>query len=139
MKNVILFCIFFSLIKSYSQQIEKHQWKNRVLLVFSNTKDDEKFQRQIEILSKEKKGLSERKLKIYQFSENQFTTDFNTAWFSSTLTIKKYIRNSEGFKVVLVGLDGGIKVEQTSLLSTEKLFAIIDGMLMRREEIRNKN
>ena len=108
-------------------------------MVFSNTKDDEKFQRQIEILSKEKKGLSERKLKIYQFSENQFTTDFNTAWFSSTLTIKKYIRNSEGFKVVLVGLDGGIKVEQTSLLSTEKLFAIIDGMLMRREEIRNKN
>jgi hypothetical protein len=36
-------------------------------------------------------------------------------------------------------LDGKIKLEQSTILSTEKLFTIIDGMPIRKREIRNKN
>ncbi|WP_170063310.1 DUF4174 domain-containing protein [Polaribacter porphyrae] len=117
--------------------MQKHRWKNRVVLIFSDSKDDEKLQNQINILSKEKEGLAEMKLLIYRFSQGFFTTNFNTIWFSSTLKIRKYKKKSEDFKIVLIGLDGGIKMKQTTLLSAEKLFAIIDGMPMRRSELRN--
>tara|TARA_R110002126_G_scaffold291063_2_gene450223 strand:+ start:28377 stop:28802 length:426 start_codon:yes stop_codon:yes gene_type:complete len=137
-KWFVIYFLFFT-ITVIGQNLEQHQWVNRVLLIFSDDKKDERLIKQIEVFSQEKQSLAERKLLIYHFSENQFTPEFNTVWFSSTLKTKKYKRKSENFKVVLIGLDGGIKLEQTSLLSTEKLFAIIDGMPMRRREIKTKN
>lgn len=135
----MLFCVFFSGMKSFSQEIESYKWEKRVLLIFSDAKNNKKLQQQIEILSKDKKGLKERKLKIYQFSENQFTTDFSTVWLSSALKTEKYKRKSEHFKVVLIGLDGGIKLKQNDLLSLEKLVTMIDGMPMRKREVKSKN
>ena len=41
------------------------------------------------------------------------------------------------FEVVLIGLDGGIKLRQTKLVSLDKLFTLIDGMPMRRNELKN--
>ena len=43
------------------------------------------------------------------------------------------------FEVILIGLDGGEKLRQTKVLETDKLFAIIDGMPMRRSEIIKNN
>ena len=42
-----------------------------------------------------------------------------------------------GFKLVLVGKDGGVKLEQDAVLAPEELFAVIDRMPMRRNEMRN--
>ena len=39
-----------------------------------------------------------------------------------------------GFKLVLVGKDGGVKLEQDSVLSPDELFAVIDRMPMRMRE-----
>ena len=130
--------MFFS-ISSFSQDIKKHQWENRVLLVFTDDKKSDNFKHQIKILSENKKELIERKLVIYQFTENDFTTDFSEVWFSSNSMFKKYVNTSDSFKVLLLGLDGGIKLEQDKILSLEKLFTIIDGMPMRRSELKRKN
>lgn len=130
--------MFFS-ISSFSQDIKKHQWENRVLLVFTDDKKSDNFKHQIKILSENKKELIERKLVIYQFTENDFTTDFSEVWYSSNSMFKKYVNTSDSFKVLLLGLDGGIKLEQDKILSLEKLFTIIDGMPMRRSELKSKN
>ena len=124
---------------SFSQDIKKHQWENRVLLVFTDDKKSDNFKHQIKILSENKKELIERKLVIYQFTENDFTTDFSEVWYSSNSMFKKYVNTSDSFKVLLLGLDGGIKLEQDKILSLEKLFTIIDGMPMRRSELKSKN
>ncbi len=126
--------MFFS-ISSFSQDIKKHQWENRILLVFTDDKKSDNFKHQIKILSENKKELAERKLVIYQFTENYFTTDFSEVWFSSNSMFKKYVNTNDSFKVLLLGLDGGIKLEQDKILSLEKLFTIIDGMPMRRSEL----
>ena len=107
-------------------------------MVFTHIKNDEIFNKQISNLLKEKKGLTERKLIIYQFVKDQYSINFDSKWLLSSLKKRKYKAESENFKVVLIGLDGGVKLEQTSFLSTKKLFTIIDGMPMRRNEIRNK-
>ena len=128
-----------STLSSFSQDLSKHQWENRVLLVFTDDKNADAFKHQIAILSEHKKGLEERKLVIYQFTKNEFTTNFNDVWSSSNSLFKKYVKDNESFKVMLIGLDGGIKLEQNSILSPEKLFTIIDGMPMRRNELKRKN
>ncbi|MHB0754309.1 DUF4174 domain-containing protein [Polaribacter sp. M15] len=133
------FCFYAFVIQSYSQDLTRMQWKNRVLLVFSDDKSDEKLQQQIKNLSKDKKGLVERKIKVYQFVKKQYKIDFDSDWSASTIKTKKFKKASESFKVVLIGLDSGVKLKQNTVLNTKKLFTVIDRMPMRKREIRNNN
>ena len=41
--------------------------------------------------------------------------------------------------MVLIGLDGGVKLEKQEVLSMKELFSIIDAMPMRANELRNQN
>lgn len=43
-----------------------------------------------------------------------------------------------GFLLVLVGKDGGVKLTSRSVVSRERLFALIDAMPMRRDEMRRR-
>jgi len=138
MKNIVLFSIILSISQiAKSQDLKKHQWKNRLLLVFSDDKNSDTFQKQINVLSENTKGLKERKLIIYQFSENKFSIDFNSKWFPIHKLSKKYHSKNKRFEVLLIGLDGGIKLRQTKLVSLDQLFTLIDGMPMRRHELKN--
>jgi len=49
---------------------------------------------------------------------------------------KKYKIPKNQFTIILIGLDGGEKLRQTKPLDTTTLFAIIDGMPMRRQELK---
>jgi hypothetical protein len=124
---------------SFAQYLEKHIWKERVLLVFSKDEKSEKSQKQLEILSKGKKGLSERKLEIYSFTPELFTINFQKYWRESTYLFKKHGDLWNDFQVILIGLDGRVKMKQTSVLELKELFARIEGMPMRKIEVRNEN
>ena len=43
----------------------------------------------------------------------------------------------DGFEVLLVGKDGGVKLRQETPLSVDDLFATIDAMPMRQREMAN--
>lgn len=131
--------LFMTIVTSniLSQDLKKHQWKNRLLLVFSDDRNSDIFKEQINILSKDKEGLLERKLIIYQFSKDKFTIDFNSKWYPAKKLTKKNRSKNKTFEVVLIGLDGGIKLRQTKLVPLDKLFTLIDGMPMRRNELKN--
>ena len=47
------------------QDLSKHQWKDRLVLIIAEEKT-EKFQQQLTELQKHQQGLNERKLVIYQ-------------------------------------------------------------------------
>lgn len=51
---------------------------------------------------------------------------------------KEYKKTDAGFEVILLGLDGGVKLRQNELLQLEKLYGTIDVMPMRRQEIKRK-
>lgn len=138
MKRVLFLMLVLTVNQAIkSQDLEQHQWKNRLLLVFSKDKTSNDLTKQINILSKDKKGIEERKLIVYQFVKNSFTTNFNQNWFPIKKLPKKHHSKIKNFEVVLVGLDGGIKLRQTKIVSLEKLFALIDGMPMRKRELKN--
>lgn len=123
----------------FGQTMENHLWKNRVLLIFTEDKNSADYQQQISLLEKEIDELRERKLVVYSFTKTDFLFNFESTWRNSSELFTKFNPKKANFKIWLIGLDGGIKLAQTTNLSTEKLFAIIDGMPMRKREMSTKN
>ncbi|TMM32060.1 DUF4174 domain-containing protein [Polaribacter aestuariivivens] len=138
MRRITIIFLFISMV-SLGQNMDKHQWKNRVLLVYTDNINSEDFKNQTLILEEHEKELLERKLLVYRFSKDIYNFNFEKNWKTSNSLYKKYVHNLKNFKVLLIGLDGGIKLTQNSVLKSDKLFTIIDGMPIRKRELKNKN
>ncbi|WP_028871596.1 DUF4174 domain-containing protein [Psychroserpens burtonensis] len=124
-----------------AQDLLKHQWKDRVLLIATNNTNTPKFQNQLKTLQNQEKNLKYRKLIIYQITPSYYSQRVSeeNKWTKRPELYQKMKTNDNTFEVILIGLDGGEKLRQNELLTTNKLFAIIDGMPMRRAETGNKN
>lgn len=121
---------------SFAQNLEKHQWKHRILLVISN--DSAKLNKQISLLKKDVFELTERKLIVYKVSPLMYQKGIeSTSWISSKKLYNAYRKKDTKLEVILIGLDGGIKLRQTKRITSKKLFTLIDGMPMRRQELKN--
>lgn len=130
---------------TYAQDLKKHQWENRVVIIASQNEDSKAYQEQITEVNSLPKELRERKIIVYQVLPDRYKlTDYqikgkDIEWITSPALFDKFVNNKEDFKVILIGLDGGIKLEKTEVLTTTELFATIDVMPMRRVEMKNKN
>jgi hypothetical protein len=125
-------------LSAKAQELDTHRWKNRVLLIFAENDNNPTLSEQLKALNSDIEGLKERKLIVYQI----FPTHYKIGYTHSKETIKpdeslfkKYNTSPDPFKVILIGLDGGVKYEKYGLLKNSALFEIIDGMPMRKSEI----
>ena len=123
-----------------AQELSKHRWQHRLLLILTDNINSPAYQRQIAALSKEQADLTERKLVIYTLTPKQYRTGLTdeNSWKPSDSLYEKYRKAVSEVEVVLIGLDGGVKLREQDILSCEKLFAVIDAMPMRRAEIRKQ-
>lgn len=149
MKNrylLYLSLLIMSLNTSLAQQLDELKWKNRVLILKSTNKNNELISRQLEAFENDKDGMVERKLVVYVIQGNDIRfIDFKSK--QPKQMDKENIRKSgqklfetkSESEVILIGLDGTVKLRQTDFLPLENLFTRIDGMPMRRAEIRGKN
>ena len=135
---LFLFCFFLFTVTFNGQNLKKHQWENRVLLIISSQEDSKKVTQQIQLLKGKCQDLRERKLVIYTVHEEFYKFNFQSTKIESKKTYENFNKDKSPFKVFLLGLDGGIKLTQKEVLSTEKLFTLIDGMPMRQYELENK-
>ena len=130
-------------MNTYGQDLEKHKWTNRVLIVKTVDAESNKYQEQIKEFTNSPEELIDRKLILYKIVNNDFTlTNYkNSALNSSGKISGKLAKNildaKENFEVILIGLDGGIKIQQTKILTKEHLFNTIDAMPMRQNEMKN--
>ncbi|SHJ28152.1 DUF4174 domain-containing protein [Aquimarina spongiae] len=142
--QTILVLIFsFFVVNSYAQNIEKHQWRNRILIVKTQNTTSKKYQKQLKEFVNANDELIERKLILYKITKNDFTlANFeNSKWNDSGKLSKGFadsiLNKQEDFEIILIGLDGQTKLQQSEVLTKEELFKTIDVMPMRRHEIRN--
>lgn len=127
-------------LSTNAQELDDHRWKNRVLLVLVANDNNPTLSKQLKELNSDIDGLNERKLIIYQVFPTYFKlgqTDNTKVIKSDRSVFKKYSTSTDAFKVVLIGLDGSVKYEKYGLLKNNALFEIIDGMPMRKSELRN--
>lgn len=136
---LILLCITMSMALD-GQNLDDHQWKNRVLLVITNDLESQTYTSQIEEFNNNNQEFKDRKLIIYSVLQNKYRLENsgNPSWIKNSELYITYNTNASNFKIILIGLDGGIKIEQNKLLTTKELFSTIDGMPMRRSELKNR-
>ena len=141
MKNlffVFLLMVFSKFSTLYAQNLSQHLWKNRVILILSE--DTAAFQRQMLDFKTNEKGINERSLIVYHLKPNEYQQVMPKSGVQKTTNLfENYKQANTSFEVILIGLDGGIKLRQTDFLSCEKLFATIDSMPMRSAEIKNRD
>ena len=119
------------------QQISDYQWKYRLVILLTDSQDSQLYQLQLKDLKTDLQGLKERKILVITLTPNyQITGIDNEIEQKAVLNFKKLKKETNGFEVILVGLDGYIKLQQSKLLTHQELFAQIDRMPMRRNEIK---
>ncbi|MCW8850661.1 MAG: DUF4174 domain-containing protein [Melioribacteraceae bacterium] len=124
-------------MNTIAQDFSKHKWENRLVIIFTQDSNDSLYQKQLKELTNSKEDLLERRILVYHILPDIYKIGLNTEneWKDHTNFKVKDIP----FEISLIGLDGGLKLSQTEILTAEKLFGIIDQMPMRRIEIKNKN
>ena len=133
----IAFTLCF-LTQSMAQKLKDYKWKNRLVLVIGNNTNNTTFTRQLEVLENDNQGLNERRLKLFKVLPNKYQLD-EELWVEGSLVFDKYNANKDPFRIILIGLDGGIKLSQSTVISKKDLFDLIDSMPMRSSELRSKN
>lgn len=132
---------------STSQISEKHKWENRVLIIISKeSKTDqlpELFLQQFNSVRDSMDGCIDRKLLIYEvfpkrYKSSNLKKQESSGWIDDTSIFKFYNQEGKDFKIILIGLDGTIKETRNEPISSQELFSIIDGMFMRKAELRGK-
>lgn len=96
------------------------------------------FKQQFEWIEAEKESAIERRIGVMQWTDDYIIPIFNspTKSIEPSDYLKRKISNEKKFEVILVGLDGGIKLRQDQPATTDKIFSLIDSMPMRQHEMR---
>jgi hypothetical protein len=117
--------------------LKQYQWKNRLLLVFAPSPEDEQYQEQLEHLSDDDE-LAERDLILFHLfaSDSGFAGETRLSEEDVTQLQKKFNIAPRDFTVALIGKDGTEKERWKRAVRSENLFALIDDMPMRQQEMR---
>ena len=118
--------------------LSDYRWQNRLLLIFTPSAENEHYQKQLTELKNKQEGLKDRDMKIFHLVSNgrSFVDDRTINTNNVRQLYRKYDIEEEGFVVILIGKDGTEKLRKQKVLSTEKLFGVIDAMPMRQREMK---
>ena len=133
----ILFVLNMNVI--HTQNVKLHQWKKRLLLMITDDINNEIYKNQITELKSHSKDLKERKLMVYHIKNDSCKTGLteNTNWQKSNILFNTYRKTNAPFEILLIGLDGSVKLRQSKLLQCKDLFSVIDVMPIRKPETNN--
>ncbi|MER2266350.1 DUF4174 domain-containing protein [Methylobacterium oxalidis] len=106
-----------------------HLWKARVLVVSAPGPEDGRLRAQRTILAEARAGTGERDL---------VTLEAVGGGAEATALRRRLNLPADAFRAVLVGKDVGAKLSSAEPIPPERLFATIDAMPMRRDEMRDK-
>ncbi len=109
-----------------------HAGSTRPLYVFAPTSGDARLASQRSIISAASSGLAERDMPVIMIIADQVS---GSPQSGAALRARFGIAPTQ-FRVILVGKDGGVKMSAASPVSAQSLFALVDAMPMRRQEMR---
>jgi len=116
-----------------SNPLDNLRWKYRVVLVSGPAS---KVEEQISMLKTSVEDLDDRELLVFDLNEKMQSSP---AGDISSNEIRTYFDLDDDFHILLIGKDGGVKINSTQLLKPTDLFATIDRMPMRRAEMKERN
>jgi hypothetical protein len=122
---------------SDASAMSNYRWKYRPLLVFADGTASAALAQQRTIVAASRTGLAERKIVVVWVIGDAVNSELGPAPAQSAGALRaRFGASTTSFRAVLVGKDGGAKMSQSTPLDAARLFATIDAMPMRRDEMR---
>ncbi len=135
MQKVVLGCLVCVVLTPglRAQAFSEFQWKNRLFILLTPDLEDPVYKRQIRELRRANEALKERKGLVYSITPESIEGDLSEGR-PETLRHGRFrgFDPASGFRLLLIGLDGGVKLQSDRFTSASDLWAIIDAMPMRR-------
>ena len=119
---------------------EQFKWKKRLLLVFAPDSSHPLFESLQRDLSTRKHEVDDRDLVICKILGVGMSTmgDSELDPHTAASLRERFDISPKAFSLMLVGKDGGIKLRRNDPVNLEEIFRLIDSMLMRQGEMRQK-
>jgi hypothetical protein len=121
----------------HAQNLSDYQWKNRLVILVDEGLKTDAIRSQFKAFVSKPDELVERDILLFLLTpktivlSNGENAELSVNDAYSSLSIPK---NFKG--VLLIGKDGGIKLKKPFEVTTADIFTLIDGMPMRKSEIR---
>ena len=114
------------------------QWENRILIVIANQESDSLATEQLSNFEGSEEGFKERDLiTFFLFKKGASRLNEQPLHPASAEDIlEQFGSGQSGFRFLLIGKDGGVKLQKDSPVSAEDIFGLIDSMPMRQREMR---
>ena len=116
-----------------AQDLLEHRWKERVVVITSESFDHPDAMAQIKAFEDSIDELEDRLMVIYHVTSEGYRIQFN----QEVMPVGNKVSDFD-FKVVLIGLDGGIKYESRTFEPAGIYYGLIDRMPMRRAQMRKR-
>ena len=119
-----------------AQVMDAMSWEKRVLVIFAPDVDNRELRLQNAVLAAEQDGLAERHMAVIRVLANKRVSIDGKSEADNFSNFHEYFNaRPDRFRVLLVGKDGGVKLDREVPVSTGELFSLIDSMPMRRQEM----
>jgi hypothetical protein len=116
-----------------------YKWKYRPLVVFADNEALAPLAAQRRMVSASRASLTERNVVVIWVVGDTVSADLGPHPKQSAKALRaRFGAPQTGFRAMLVGKDGGTKLNSASPLSAGALYATIDAMPMRQNEMRRK-
>lgn len=113
---------------SLEQTLRRNRWKKRVLLVAAPTAEQADFRAQKALLAANQVPLAARDFLVLDVLYDQLTA-------ADRQFLRQLGLRPPRFAAVLIGKDGGVKARSPRPIAPADLFAIVDRMPMRQQEM----
>jgi hypothetical protein len=111
--------------------LSQYRWKNRVLVLFGD-KADRDVARQIDFLKRKEADLADRDMVVLHVTKDRVIPVYGEAPAAAADGLHSELKAPNGFELVLIGKDGGVKLRSREPTTSAEIFDLIDRMPMRR-------
>ncbi len=110
-----------------------YRWQHRLVLIFALTATESAYLEQLAVFAGHEPDNADRDLLIGQFPRHgQGLLNGQQVIPEAVATLRRqFAVERDGFTVLLIGKDGGVKMRSSQPLTAEQIFATIDQMPMR--------
>jgi hypothetical protein len=129
-------------IKAYRKEsafsMSRYQGRNRPLLVFAPRSDDARLIAQLAVIRTSRRKFDDRDMQLIVVTGDGASRaeDRPLSKADGARLRLEYGVSADKFAVRLVGKDGGVKRTSDRIVDLDEIYALIDGMPMRKQEMR---
>lgn len=133
----LLLSSLFTPLHAYDLSV--HEWRDRLLILVADDPDDATLNAQLRDVTRQRDGIVDRRLRVFRLFADSGWVDDRPLTREDVDRLRRDLRIVRGQRqLILIGLDGGIKRRAELSTDLTDVFAQIDGMPMRRQELRSR-